>query len=373
MPHTPRLRSSAAFVLPLAAALTLSGCSMGPLAKHTAVFSAATNTLIDRSTTAYRAAETLHDDAEGYQAVAHFDRDPPYNPYKDAKPLITEDGLAVRAAVLDGIKTYAQRLSDLSNGVKSDQLDAAAAGVGSKLQAMSATLSTQIAASTGATNKLTLSDTESKAVSTAADALGRFLIARKLKHELLPAIRDNRDNITALCVLLQKDIEVLRNQSGLDYEIMVQDQDSFIRHSTTLTPLERRGEILKLPRLVASQRATDAILAQLGKLIVAYNLTYQALAAEAQGNNPTSLQGHIAELTALAQDLATFYSSLPASTTLIAHRSAPWPRTPPPPPLPQPHLPPRWTPPTPASTIRTCSSLSRPRIGTPPAWTAKIR
>ncbi len=318
MPHTPRslsLRKSAAHFLLLALMVTLPGCSMGPLAKHTAAFSAATNLLIDRSSTAYRAAETLHDDAEGYQAVAHFDRDPPYNPYKDTKPLITEDGLAVRAAVLDGIKTYAQRLSDLSNGVKSDQLDAAAAGVGGKLQAMSATLSSQIAATAGVPNKLTLTDVESKAVSTAADALGRFLIARKLKHELLPVIRDNRDNITALCVLLQKDIEVLRNQSGLDYEIMVQDQDTFIRHSTALSPLDRRAEILKLPRLVASQRATDAILAQLGKLIVAYNLTYQALAAEAQGNNPVSLQAHIAELTALAQDLATFYSSLPASTT----------------------------------------------------------
>ena len=293
----------------------MTGCSLGPLAKHTAAFSSATTVLVDRSTTAYRAAETLHDDAEGYQAVAHFDRDPPYNPYKDARPLITEDGLAVRATVLDGIKTYAQRLAELSNGVKSDQMDAAAAGVGSKLQALSSTLSTQIAASTGATNKLALSDTESKAVSTAADALGRFLTARKLKHELLPVIRDNRDNIMALCVLLQKDVEVLRNQSGLDYEMMVQDQDSFIRHNTALSPLDRRAEILKLPRLVASQRATDTILAQLGKLIVAYNLTYQALAAEAQGNNPATLQAHLAELTALAQDLATFYSNLPASTT----------------------------------------------------------
>lgn len=308
-------RSCCALVIVLLPVFALTGCSLGPLAKHTAAFSTATTTLVDRSNSAYRAAETLHDDAEGYQAVAHFDRNPPYDPYKDTKPLITEDGLAVRAAVLDGIKTYAQRLAELANGVKSDQLDAAAAGVGSRLQTLSSSLSTQIAASTGATNKLTMTDTESKAVSTAADALGRFLIARKLKHELMPVIRENRDNITALCVLLQKDVEVLRNQSGLDYEIMVQDQDSFIRHSTSLSPLDRRAEILKLPRLVASQRATDAILAQLGKLIVAYNLTYQALAAEAQGNNPVSLQARIAELTALAQDLATFYSNLPASKT----------------------------------------------------------
>ena len=307
-------RSYRALTLFLLPAICLTGCSLGPLAKHTAAFSTATTLLSDRSTTAYRAAENLHDDAEGYQAVAHFDRDPPYNPYKDSKPLITEDGLAVRATVLEGIKTYAARLAELSNGVKSEQLDAAAAGVGSRLQALSATLSTQLAASTGAANKLTLTDTESKAVSTAADALGRFLTQRKLKRELLPIIRDNRDNITALCVLLEKDVAVLRSQSGLDYEIMVQDQDSFIRHSTTLTALDRRNEILKLPRLVASQRATDVILAQLGKLIAAYNLTYQALAAVAQGNNPASLPSHIAELTALAQDLATFYSNLPAST-----------------------------------------------------------
>jgi hypothetical protein len=293
-------------------AFVATGCSVSPLAKHTATFATATNLLVDNSTNAYRAAETLHDNAQGYQAVAHFDSDPPYNPYKTT-PLMSEKGIQVRIDLLAAIKTYAQSLADLAGGAKSDQLDQAAASVGTNLKAMSGTLATDVADSAGsASNKLVLSDGEANGISTAAEALGSFLASKKVKSEVPKQIKAMQPNIEALCKLLQDDIGVLRKQSSLDYSTMVEDQDGFIRHNTTLTPLERREQILVLPQLVQSQRATDTLLAQLQDSLLKFNLTYQALAAEAQGNNPESLAARISDLEATGENLAKYYQSLPS-------------------------------------------------------------
>jgi len=305
------LRAASFFALTFLTVFMVTGCSMSPLAKHTVAFATATNLLVNNSTNAYRAAETLHDNAQGYQAVAHFDSNPPYNPYKTT-PLISEKGIQVRIDLLFAIKTYAQSLADLTSGVKSDKLDDAAAAVGKNLKDMSSTLATDVADSAGsASNKLVLSAGEANGISTAAEALGNFLASRKVKAAAPKQIKDMQPNIEALCKLLQDDIGILRNQSGLDYRIMVEDQDGFIRHNTTLTPLERREEILVLPRLVQSQRATDTLLVQLHDSIFKFNLTYQALAAEAQGNNPESLRARISDLEATGENLAKYYQSLP--------------------------------------------------------------
>jgi len=305
-------QAASLFALTALMAFLVTGCSVSPLAKHTAAFATATNLLVDNSTNAYRAAETLHDNAQGYQAVAHFDGNPPYNPYKTT-PLISEKGIQVRIDLLAAIKTYAQSLADLTSGVKSDKLDDAAAAVGANLKGLSSTLAADIAGSAGsANNKLVLSTGEANGISTAAEALGNFLASRKVKAEVPKQIKAMQPNIEALCKLLQDDIGILRNQSSLDYRVMVEDQDGFIRHNTTLTPIERREEILVLPRLVQSQRATDTLLAQLQDSILKFNLTYQALAAEAQGNNPESLAARISELEAAGENLAKYYQSLPS-------------------------------------------------------------
>src|SRR5215472_6403910 len=120
MPHkpTPFARAPFAGSGVLALLVLFAGCSVSPLAKHTAAFSSVTNLVVDNSENAYRAAVRLHDQEQMVAAVAKYDTDPTWDPHKiQIKHLIDDQGLAVRSQVLDGLKLYAQSLSDLTNNI----------------------------------------------------------------------------------------------------------------------------------------------------------------------------------------------------------------------------------------------------------------
>jgi hypothetical protein len=292
----------------LALLVLLAGCSVSPLAKHTAAFSSVTNLVVDNSENAYRAAVRLHDQEQMNAAVAKYDTDPTWDPHKiQIKHLIDDQGLAVRTQVLDGLKLYAQSLSDLTNSVSSDRLDAAARSVGTSLMSLSGNISN---ATSGG---FTVSQTQANLVSTALNALGQYLAANKVKSQVPTIIKNMDPNVETICQLLNDDITILRRQSHNDYEQLLTQQDSFIRHAQGLSPVERRAEINKLPQILAAQQTTDDMLSDLQGTLGKLALTHHALAAAAQNNNPESLRDRIAELEAAAQRLSKFYSSLPGS------------------------------------------------------------
>ncbi len=68
-------------LLALLLLLFFSGCSVSPLAKHTAEFSTATNAVVDSSENAYRAAVRLHDDEQLSAAVQKYDANQPWDPH----------------------------------------------------------------------------------------------------------------------------------------------------------------------------------------------------------------------------------------------------------------------------------------------------
>lgn len=310
-------------LLPL---LFVAGCATSaPLARHTADFSSATSLVVDNSENAYRAAVRLHDQEQASASVAKYDTDKPWDPHT-LKPLIDAKGLQARSDVLDGLKAYAQALADITNGVNSDKLDAAAISVGTNLQnmgnAISPTSSTATTSSTDTTSSndatastafgITITPQEANAVSTAFKALGDYLVARKIKSAVPKVIREMDPQVEAITVLLKNDIAIIRRQSNNDYEQLLAQQDMFIRKSgSALSPTERRAEIEKLPGILASKQSTDDMLADLQNCLTQLALTHHALAAAAQSSNAESLQQRIADLHATAERLARFYFSLP--------------------------------------------------------------
>jgi hypothetical protein len=306
LPPRVQLLSSAALIilLPLA-----SGC-LSPLAKHTAAFSTAANTVIDNSENAYRAANNLHHDVLVAAAVADYDKNPTWNPYTDVKPFLTPTQLDARIKVLDGLKAYATSLVELTSGKAPPDLGTAAAGIGSNLLTLNKTAATDL--STSIPGIPVMSTAEANGVSTAIDALGKYLIANKVKGSLRTVTQTMNPNITALCVLLNNDITTLRRQADVDYQTLITDQDQLIRHNQ-VDVFEHRDQIGKLIDMAAQQKANDTLLAKLQTALHTLDLTHQALAAAAQGNNPESIQQKIADLSAAGQDLANFYKSLPGS------------------------------------------------------------
>lgn len=292
-------------LLPL---LLIVGCAATstPLARHTADFSGATSLVVDNSENAYRTAVRLHDQEQAAAAVAKYDSDKPWDPHT-LKPLINAQGLQARSDVLDGLKAYAQSLADVTNGVDSPQLNAAATSVGTNLQAMGQTTDP----TTGVTAGF-ITPEEANAASTAFKALGDYLVSRKIKSNVPKVIRDMDPQIAAITVLLNNDIAVIRRQSANDYEQLLTQQDTFIRKSgSALSPTERRAEIEKLPGILASKQSTDDMLAYLQSCLTQLALAHNALATAAQNSNADSLQQRIADLRAAAERLARFYFSLP--------------------------------------------------------------
>jgi hypothetical protein len=149
-------------------------------------------------------------------------------------------------------------------------------------------------------------------ISTAINALGQFLIERKLDKGLPQQIESMDPHVQTLCELLAKDIKILQQQEKLDSDDVIDRQTDFIRDSK-LDPEERRVEFMKLPDMAREQRENDQRLTELRGAILNLELTHHALAAAAQGNNSEALSQKLGDLAAAGESLGKFYSSLSSS------------------------------------------------------------
>jgi len=287
--------------------LLLAGCSLSPLARHTADFSSATALVVDNSENAFRAAVRLNDQAQASMLVARYDTQP-IDPHS-LKHLIDAKGLTTRTEVLDGLRTYAQSIADLASGVSSQSLDDAATAVGGNLIQLGS------AVSAATPIGMEISPQQANAAGTALKALGEFLVSRKIRNSVPKTIQEMDPHVDAICKLLVSDIGILRNQAGMDYEQLLMQQDSFIRHAgKDLAPTERRAEIQRLPRILANKQATDDMLGDLEMSVKELALAHHALAAAAGRKDAQSLTARLAELRATESRLAHYYYSLPVET-----------------------------------------------------------
>jgi len=296
----------------LSVCLIAGGCVHSSMAKHASAFSVATGTVINSSEDAYRAAIKLRHDEQISAAVYAYDKDANWSPYREVKPLLTTEQLDARIKVLDGLKAYAASLVELTGTPSAKDtaaLNTAAAGVGSNLKSLNQGVAHDL--STAIPKVPVMSTETAHSVSTALVAIGDYLIARKVKGSLPKITREMNPQVLTLCELLNSDIVILRRQADVDYQLLVTEQDQFIRSKgTSLNPIQHREEVGKLLDLAAQQKANDDLLAKLQTALHTLALTHQALAAVAQGDNPESIQQKIGELEAAGQNLQTFYQSL---------------------------------------------------------------
>lgn len=286
--------------------LLAAGCGLPPLAKHTVAFNAATKVVIDRSEDAYTTANRLHHEVAVQEAVSSYG--PTWTPETPLKPLLTPEQLDARIKVLEALKAYAATLVDLTSGKPPKDLTGSLSGVGTNLQGLNQTVSTDFAPalpvmSTGAAN----------GVSTAVLALAEYLIDSKTKQSLATVTAKMNPSITTLCELINSDVTVLRRQADVDYGNLITSENQLLLTQTGGDPFVRRDQIAKLIGLAEQKRANDLLLQKLQDALHTLDLTHQALADAAQNNNPESIKQKIADLEAAGQSLSTFYNSLPTT------------------------------------------------------------
>jgi hypothetical protein len=108
--------------------LVASGClrPISQLEQHTQAFSNAAILVTNGSEDAYSSANTLHYKEQIALAVIDYDKSESWNPGNYVKPLLTDEQLDARRQVLDGLKTYAEKLGDLTSTKGDTNLNAAA-------------------------------------------------------------------------------------------------------------------------------------------------------------------------------------------------------------------------------------------------------
>lgn len=307
--------------------LCASGCTK-PIAEHATVVAAATAPVVDQAAAAYTAANTIHDQAENYDAVTQFDKvSPPapvYNP-RTVEPLLSQDQVDLRLAVLKALQAYTKSIVAVSDPDSKD-LDDAAKSLGNSLAGlgdtflpagMTAPSKETIVVTGGNTTNETISTQtnaispgEQKGMSVAIDALGQYLVSKKVKSEL-PGIVEKMDpQIKDLCELLAKEIDILSSQETIDFNLVIDRQTLFLRTASNLDPEVRREQIMKLPQLARQQKQAAQQLKVLRAGLVKLELTHHALAAELQGNNPESIKQKLGDLGTAGGNLGKFYSSL---------------------------------------------------------------
>ena len=333
------MRVATAAVLSMTVSAT--GC-LSPLNQHSLALSAAAAPVIDGAAVAYNSANAIHAMRTDYDAIGQFDpvetTAPVYNP-RTVPPLMSEEQIKVRLTVLAAFQAYVQSVVAITSGTDSPQLQAAAKSAGSNLAQLGNTLAPTvestfgIAVATASTTLTTVSTTSSSttttsttssatpvdpisptvqnAMSAAIDALGQFLVSRKVKKELPPIIVAMDPHVKTLCDLLESDIALLKGIEDRDYNYVVNQQTLFLRaNPKTIDPEIRRESIMKLPAIEREQRASDQQLTALSASIAKLELTHHALSAAAQGNNPESLKQKLAELEAAGAEIGKFYSNL---------------------------------------------------------------
>jgi hypothetical protein len=287
---------------------------MASLQKHTTALSAATAPVVDGAAAAYHSANLIHERRTDYDAIADFDKtDPVYNP-RIIHPLLTDQSIKVRLAVLKAFQCYVQTLVEITSGLESPALDDASKSVGSSLANLGNTLvpTSSTTSSNSSEPALTISQGTQNALSTGANALGQFLVYRAIKKDLPQKVKDMDPQVQALCKLLADEVDLLHDAETKDFDSIIDRETLFLRDpASKLSSEERREAIMKLPELAREQRVDDLQLTQLKTEIVKLALTHHALAADAQGNNPESLASKLGELEAAGKNLGKFYSSLP--------------------------------------------------------------
>ncbi len=290
-----------AVVLCLLVSAALSGCRL-QMKDSTLALEAATAPVIDQAAAAYRDANKLHNLRVDYDAVAEFDApETVYNP-RNIEVLLSDQDIEARLAVLEGFQVYVKSLCAIVSGTNPKDLGTASVSVGGQLTTLVNTLVPTIAKAAGVASSGSAISTESQhAITTGLDALGKFLINRKIKTELPAKIAAMDPHVQALATLLER-----------DYDRIINLQTLSIRKNADVASPARRAQIMKLPDMVRQQRAAEEKLTTLRAAIVLLAQAHQQLAAEAQGKNSESFKEKLEDLATAANELGTFYASLQA-------------------------------------------------------------
>lgn len=225
----------------------------------------------------------LHDQQlDRYQVPFDYEKDPQWSPYKNSPHLLSTAQLQARVIVLKALRTYAQSLVDLNEGVQSKELDEETRRTGLSLISLTTQigpLMSSIPSDRAGVPSFAPKDMVDKS-QTSLVALGQYLASQKLRSAFPKIVVAMDPHIDNLCLLLFADITVMRQRSRVDFREVAEEENSYIRR-TNLSPSERREEIRQLPLIIGVEQDVDGKLSELESSIHAFAAAHHALSVRA--------------------------------------------------------------------------------------------
>ncbi len=302
-------RSGAAALLITAVGLT--GC-LGSLKKHAGVAAVTLAPVADQAKAVYAEANAVHEMREDWDAVQEFDRkEPVYDPRR-ARPLISEEGLETRLAVMEAMQCYVQKLKTILEGTESKELDAAAKEAGGNLKTM--------VDATGSAKNPVMSATGSALATTGIEVLGDFLVRGVIRKELPETVIKMEPVVEKVVATMTAELETIRSAEKLDFDRLIDEQVRYVREHSAgpagegrqregepLAAGEREEMIRKLPELARRQRADEEGLERLKEALDKFAKAHAALAKDARGEDPGSLKAKLDEAVEAGEHVGKFY------------------------------------------------------------------
>ncbi len=335
------VRIAVTIVAPFALCVSIAGCPTAQLNKHANALSVSLAPVVDQSAAAYEDAVAVHQLREGYEAaLAYENKDASYNP-RNLPVFLPEKEIQARLAVLAALEVYSNSLIEITQSSDSPDLDAAAKSAGGALtsvgndlapsienilgiQASESSITTTTVSTVSASGSTTtttssaaplLSPQVRNGLSTAVDALGQYLVSRKVASELPAKIEAMDPTIQLFCRTLANDVSALDDIEQRDYDRILNLEKQFLLEDAqpgkNVDPEAWRAEAMKLPEIARKQKEAHEQLIALREALNNLALTHHALAAEAQHNNPEELKDKMNDLANAGSALGNFYSSLP--------------------------------------------------------------
>ena len=296
----------------LALCLAASACDTQQYAAGIGDFGTASATVIQQTKDAYK---LVNDTVLQQQILALTARSSPIttDPVKEFPPFLPEEDLTIRGTLLDGLQAYASALGSLTGKAKAD-LDTETAKLAGSLKDL------------GKNDRLQHSFRETKSISpeafnaaaTGVEAIGNFLIDRKIARDLPAILTKTEPTIEAIAALFiheigdvpaSNDPGGLRGKLWRTYNSLI-EQQTFLVNRNDPGSAEKQQNVARLAALVAAQKNADAGLAgtqaALRKLIASHQALLRVQTA------PATFKTVIASLWAEAKAAQDFYAKLPA-------------------------------------------------------------
>jgi len=213
------------------------------------------------------------------------------------RPLIDADTLSVRQDVLDGLDAYAQILATVAGNAPFDSLDTESQALGAALKSIDLTKWTSLPQ---------ISGSQAGVISAAVQALGAFLIERKLASTLPPIIRAQQPNIREIAQFLIFDI------GGTAREPCIADVEQVLNSAL---PLCAGGLLAMLDKAARDRTAQADLLIE--KTLAVQQLDIRDLAAIKA--EVSAVEGSLADAAAAREALVQTQSAL--RSMVIAHES----------------------------------------------------